>query len=78
MANTPDWEDDDDDPAPLPTRKVEIENRYFKKLKRRLTKTVAIIPDDIIFDEEFTAEVEKKPTGPVIYNDDGTVYKRPS
>jgi hypothetical protein len=74
MANVPDWEDDDDaeEGKPLPVRKVEIENKYFEKLKARLGQQPGFTP------EPSTAEMEEKPAGPVIYNDDGTVYRRPT
>lgn len=62
--------DDDGEPIPGEERKIEIENTYFEKLKERLGQQQ---PDAGI---PATAEPEK-PAGPVIYNDDGSVYKRP-
>ncbi len=64
-------EDDDGDPAPRPTeKKVQIDNAYFDKLKERLIQQFLLTP------EPTTAEQET-PAGLVVYNDDGSVYKRP-
>ncbi len=84
-ARIPFWEDDDDDgAAPLPERKVQIENRYFEKLTARLKQQR---PDNRPANPlEPTGEAEEnrpdnrpedRPAGPVIYNDDGSVYKKP-
>lgn len=62
-------EDDDGDSAPGEERKVEIENTYFEKLKARLGQRPAFTP------EPTTAEA-KEPAGPVIYNADGSIYRR--
>jgi hypothetical protein len=62
--------DDDGDPVPGKERKVEIENAYFEKLKARLGQQPTFTP------EPTTAEPEK-PAGPVIYNEDGSVYQKP-
>jgi hypothetical protein len=76
MIGNPTWEDDDDEGvSPLPTRKVEIENKYFEKLKVRLGKRPDNPPEPATGAEENRSE--NQPAGPVIYNDDGTVYKRP-
>lgn len=86
MARIPDWEDDDDNgAAPIPEQKVQIENRYFEKLMARLKQQR---PDNRPGNPlEPTGEAENnrpedrpddRPTGPVIYNDDGTIYKRPA
>ena len=55
-------------------RVVQIENAYFEKLKARLgSKPATGTPA--------TAEPSggdgPAPAGPVIYNDDGSIYKRP-
>ena len=62
MARVPDWEDDDDEPVG-PVVKVQIENRYFDKLRERLGSGGAA---------PATAEPEEtKGPGFVIYGDDG-------
>lgn len=55
-------------------RVVQIENAYHEKLRERLGAGVKPEP---VTDTPATAEPERQPAGPVIYNDDGTVYKRP-
>lgn len=54
-------------------RVVQIENAYFERLKARLGQQPAPGTPSM-------AEVEKtepEPVGPVVYNDDGSVYKKP-
>ncbi len=79
-------QDDDEGNAGLRTEKVQIENAYFEKLRARLGQQLGsdqatadpITPDDgnTLAALERLEEAEK-PAGPVIYNDDGSVYKRP-
>ncbi len=71
MARIPDWEDDDDDAGtPRDVVKVQIENRYFDKLRARLGPRAKPAP------ESATAEPEKtKGPGFVIYGDDGRPLK---
>lgn len=55
-------------------RVVQIENAYFERLRERLGTKVEKLSGPT------TAEAEKPEPGPaglVIYNDDGSVYKRP-
>ena len=67
-------DDGDADPSSSDERKVQIENAYFEKLKERLSQGGG---DGTGPFESATAEDEKRVPGPVIYNDDGSVYKRP-
>ena len=62
--------DDDGDSAGLTMKKVQIENAYFERLRERLSQHPAFA------EEQATGEAEK-PAGPVVYNDDGSVYRRP-
>lgn len=68
----------DDDDAPDPgARKVQIENSYFERLKARLASGVASQP---VTGSPATGEAEKTEPGPaglVIYNDDGSIYRKP-
>jgi hypothetical protein len=66
--------DDDGDAVPGGEQKVQTENSYFEKLKARLDQKPVLTPDSAMSDDSMWP---KKPVGPVIYNDDGTVYKRP-
>ncbi len=67
MARISDWEDDDDEPQG-DVVKVQIENRYFDKLRARLNPA----QQKAVLEGEFTAEPEKtKGPGYVIYGDDG-------
>ena len=50
-------------------RVVQIENAYFERLRERMGSKPAT-------GTSATAEPEK-PAGLVIYNDDGSIYKRP-
>ena len=60
--------DDDGDSAGLTTKKVQIENAYFEQLKERMGQKPATgVP---------ATGGSDKPAGPVIYNDDGSVYKK--
>lgn len=51
-------------------RVVQIENTYFEKLRERLESGSIFFPSTTMGEPE-------KPAAPVIYNDDGSVYKRP-
>ncbi len=76
-------EDDDGDPIVQgETTKVQIDNRYFDKLKARLgqqPKSTSLTPEEAAWASKLLGpEDEKRPPGLVIYNDDGSVYKRPN
>ncbi len=62
-------EDDDGDPPPQKEKVVQIDTSYFDKLKARLNQQ----PAPTYGSDK--AEPEK-PGGPVIYNDDGTIYRK--
>ena len=65
-------EDDDGDPVSRETeKKIQIDNAYFDKLKARLSQQPGFTPLSV------TGGPQEQPAGPVIYNDDGSVYKRP-
>jgi len=66
---------DDDGGAPAGSEQVvQIENAYFEKLKERLGQKPALTPDSAMPDDSMWPD---KPAGPVVYNDDGTVYQKP-
>lgn len=73
-------QDDDEGNAGLRTEKVQIENSYFEKLKTRL-RNGGVTVWDLTALEPTTAEPEGTPAGlsssAVIYNDDGSIYKKP-
>lgn len=69
--------DDDGDAAPAKERKVDIENAYFERLKKRMA--FGVRPRSATQSVNFGVGLteQEKSTGPVIYNDDGSVYRKP-
>jgi hypothetical protein len=71
----------------LRTEKVQIENSYFtrlaqraktaEKLRNRLGQQAAISGTGTPASEDVATGEPEKPAGPVIYNDDGSIYKKP-
>jgi hypothetical protein len=62
----------------LRTEKVQIENSYFEKLRNRLGQQAAISGTGTPASEDAATGEPEKPAGPVIYNDDGSIYKKPA
>ena len=64
---------DDDEGHGSNVRVVQIENAYFEKLNDRMGQQ----PVAGKIEHEPDGGDGPAPAGPVIYNDDGSVYKRP-
>ncbi len=62
-------------------RVVQIENAYHEKLRERMGQQpgfTPLTPEEAAWVSRLLGpEDEKRPPGPVIYNDDGSIYKRP-
>lgn len=67
---------DDDEGKGGDVRVVQIENAYFEKLNARLKTGVS--QDSGPLEPGGTGpHIEPEKPGPVIYNDDGSIYKKP-